>query len=687
MAKACIVCLGKATNIINSTLADTLKKHARPNLDTLLKDFRLPKGLCHSCRITLQELDRKGETKRQLRLFDVVKLLPTSRRSDGSSVVSEESINCQCLVCRVVKSKGHLSHELSREITKLAKGRPRVSDTGPEADVCGGCFGEKVKGKTHACNKTSRLDNLQQRLSPRSREQFASRQLKEIVGQGSEASGAGVQLSTGGRKLNVAVGVDSAKRALQFTTEDMSHLQNNLNLSDNQTLKLARGLRSKGGRGIIEPNLRDSMGEVHRSLDTFFDSRVMTFETDRNEDTKTYDKAERPAVVCNDTKGLVQYLMNKRNLDPIITLTKITWDGGKGQFKVCLNLIEDYLVTHSPIKKRSRYADGIQPDRAEQGGVLQSIIIGIFPDIPETYNNIKLIYDTLELGCVEHVASGDFKVLNILSGLQPCSSKHPCCYCTWSSDGKTTQDFPLRTMGMIRTQNQLWESYCESQRQRGKQPDRTKLKSYQNCEHRPVFEDSDDTLILDKCPPPQLHILLGVFNQIFKFMADVWPAANEWPAKLCLEKEAQFGGTFNGNSCRKLLKNLHLLKNLRPPRGAKHYLNILETLNKIVAGCFGSKLSESYKRDIKQFDSEYGLLMDKSGQPLKKTPKVQHLIIHVPQFCQKTGIGLGVFSEQVVESMHSKFDKVWKNFSVPLGHASYGQKLFRATMRLNTSHQ
>ena len=688
--KVCIVCLGRAHLTITDTLIDLVKRHARPNLDTLLKDIRLPKGLCQTCRLTIQDLEKGGQNKRQLRLFDVEKLLPSVRRSEDA-LVTESSTSCSCLVCRVAKSRGLFSHELSKEIAKFRVGRPRESEEISETESCTKCFGEKRRGVSHVCIKSAVLDNLEKRLSPKTKEQFASRQIKKKAE--AEASFSGdsanqIKLSTLGKQLPVTIGsIDKAKKNLQFSADDMSQIQNNLSLSDNQTLKLARGFRSKAGRSIIESNLRESMAESHRSLDTFFDVKNMTFETDFNPETRSYNKEQRPSIVCNDTQGLITHLTEKRGIDPAITLTKITMDGGKGQFKVCLNLIEDHLVTRSPIKKRLRYSDGIQPERAKQGGVLQSIIIGLFPEIPETYHNLQLIYETLELNAVEHIVSADLKVLNLLCGLQPCSSKHPCCFCTWEAGDDSKKTYPLRTMGMIRAQNERWESWSEAERKKGKQPDRSKLKEFDNCEHRPIFEDPDDTLVLDKCPPPQLHIFLGVVNHIIRFLMRVWPQAEEWPKKLCLEREAQFGGTFNGNSCRKLLNNLKVLKELQPPRGVKHYINILDTLNRIVSGCFGSRLSPSFRDDIKQFDVEFKSLVDELGQPVKKTPKVQNLIIHVPQFCQKTGVGLGVFSEQVVEAQHSEFHKTWKNFMVPLGHAKYGQRLFRAVMKVNTSHQ
>ena len=686
--KCCILCLSKATASFTDSLKNLIIKHARPNLAVLLEDIRMPTGLCQLCRLTLQQLEKEGKSKSPLRLFEVDKLLISKRRSDSSfDLVKEDSTTCTCLVCRIAKSRGTLSKDLADEIAKVKRGRPKTAEE--KGEICPKCLTEKRRGRPHPCNNSAMLQNLDKRLPQKSKEQFTSHQLKKLAESSNSSAGgpSTVMVSTGGPKLPVTVGnIEKAKKNLQFSHTDMNRIQSDLNLSDNQAEKLARDMRVVGGRDIIQPNLRGATAQVHRSLDTFFDIKTVSFEISKNEETKMYDREERTSVVCNDTPGLIKHLISERGLNPAITLTKFTLDGGKGMFKVCMNLIEDHLVLESPIKKRSRYSDGLEPGRAKPGGVLQSLIIGLFPQIPETYNNLKTIYDLLDLNKVEHVVSGDFKVLNILAGLQPCSSKHPCVYCTWEADKDVSQVCPLRSLGSIREKNMLWESWSQEQRLRGREPDRGKLKDFDNCEHRPVFSDCDDTLLLDKCPPPQLHIFLGVTNLLVKHLIQTWPTANEWPERLCLEREAQFGGTYNGNSCKKLLNNLAVLRDLKPPRYVKHYLNILDTLKSIVSGCFGSKLSQTYLQDIEQFRHEFELLRDEKGQLLKKTPKVQHLIIHVPQFCQKNGIGLGVFSEQVVESMHSAFDKVWKNYEVPLKHEHFGKRLFRASMKLNTSH-
>ena len=137
--KCCILCLSKA----NASLTDSLKclifKHARPNLAVLLEDIRMPTGLCQSCRLTLQQLEKDGKSKSPLRLFDVDKLLISKRRSDSSfDLVKEDSTTCTCLVCRIAKSRGLLSKELSSEIAKIKRGRPKESED--QAEVCPKCL-------------------------------------------------------------------------------------------------------------------------------------------------------------------------------------------------------------------------------------------------------------------------------------------------------------------------------------------------------------------------------------------------------------------------------------------------------------------------------------------------------------------------------------------------------------------
>ena len=45
---------------------------------------------------------------------------------------------------------------------------------------------------------------------------------------------------------------------------------------------------------------------------------------------------------------------------------------------------------------------------------------------------------------------------------------------------------------------------------------RQQAKHYGNVIHMPILSGEPDTLVIDLLPPPELHLLLGVVNTLFK---------------------------------------------------------------------------------------------------------------------------------------------------------------------------
>ena len=68
------------------------------------------------------------------------------------------------------------------------------------------------------------------------------------------------------------------------------------------------------------------------------------------------------------------------------------------------------------------------------------------------------------------------------------------------------------------------------------------------------------------------------------------------------------------------------------------------------------------------------------------TPKVHTVFYHVPTFCRRHQVGLGIFSEQASEAVHSKFQKTWDKYKVSQLNDSYGSRLLMAVNDFNSSH-
>ncbi len=67
--------------------------------------------------------------------------------------------------------------------------------------------------------------------------------------------------------------------------------------------------------------------------------------------------------------------------------------------------------------------------------------------------------------------------------------------------------------------------------------------------------------------------------------------------------------------------------------------------------CSGGDLADYFKEAIDRFKRAYLALN------LTVTPKIHVIFDHITQFCEEKKSGLGKFSEQASESVHSDFKK------------------------------
>ena len=170
-----------------------------------------------------------------------------------------------------------------------------------------------------------------------------------------------------------------------------------------------------------------------------------------------------------------------------------------------------------------------------------------------------------------------------------------------------------------------------------------KSKMTGNVIHEQIISGSDGTLILDIIPPPELHLVLGV-NHLFKTPQSIWSDAEMWPSFLNIKQSPHHRGQFEGNKCRKLLKNVDLLQQLAKSRSAFQVFGIIDLLRKfdsVLKICFGSVLEADYYEKIDQFKASYLALPNVSV-----TPKIHAVFHHLKDFIDRQISPLGLYSEQ-----------------------------------------
>lgn len=95
-----------------------------------------------------------------------------------------------------------------------------------------------------------------------------------------------------------------------FSINDMSKIQVDMHLSDNQTRRLASHIRIRSNnRKTVEPHLKESVVERKRLLDPFFTLSSVDFvRKDRARD--NYIPDPHVLTYCNDVDGFIQHISN-----------------------------------------------------------------------------------------------------------------------------------------------------------------------------------------------------------------------------------------------------------------------------------------------------------------------------------------------------------------------------------------
>ncbi|CAH0557396.1 unnamed protein product [Brassicogethes aeneus] len=152
------------------------------------------------------------------------------------------------------------------------------------------------------------------------------------------------------------------------------------------------------------------------------------------------------AVIWADAEELLDSVCEQRKLIGNYEI-KIMADGGQGFFKICMTILPENYISESnksqnnqssdeednfesPIKKRKLYSEGGSTGhKAKLTSVHRLIMLCIVPDIQETYDNMKLLFELTNINNIPFKFVSDFKLLLIVNGQQTTTSTCPCPYC------------------------------------------------------------------------------------------------------------------------------------------------------------------------------------------------------------------------------------------------------------------
>ena len=115
--------------------------------------------------------------------------------------------------------------------------------------------------------------------------------------------------------------------------------------------------------------------------------------------------------------------------------------------------------------------------------------------------------------------------------------------------------------------------------------------------HPSIIDVDDSTPVITIVPPPELHLLLGPVNHLFKGMEKVWSNSDDWLKSCFIKKSDYHGGCLEGNDYKKLLNNVHKLQELRHQKH-QHFVTAFSSFNYLVLSCYGYDLQPDYKSKI-----------------------------------------------------------------------------------------
>lgn len=655
--RVCAVCIKKIKKGKERTLTQNLKWviafHIYPRFHQ--DEDYLPCSLCTTCQVILLEnVDSKtgevsGKPSRPMPNHDYAGLvkemkgLPRQTREQ-----SAKEPKCRCEICTLATQTLRITP--SKYLAPVA---PQPQPLEEDDPLCPKCLKPILRQNTHRCGaKSRRYKKVVENFSP---EGLKSLQVY----------------------LNKELGGYVEKSKCKVPIETLEKCMVRLKMSQNQVIEMTRILKEDVAVKF-EEYYTTKLSKKSHTLDDFFEAReVQLFSKGAHESEDDNGSTElalekTTGIFCHNLPGLINHVVRERNIkEPFY---KIGCDGGQGSLKLTLSILEKAQDANAAgDTKGAKILRGKAADKYKFTGVKRLFIIGLIPFGYENYENMRIILDQLELDKIDFNLSTDFKLINILCGMQNHKATHPCPYClgsrTKDEDFLDGDDAPLRTLG------KLEEDATNFQMAR-----RPKAKDFNNTVKLPLIKGSPNAYILDIVLIPGLHINLGITNKVIEVISMEWKEGdllNLLKDLGVIHSKKKRPNECNGPEADKLVSRIPRLRDALPAN-LHHYLDILIAFRDVKQACFSKHLSKDWEACIQIFRD----MWEEAGLPI--IPKVHALFRHVPEVCMKYEEGLGDYSEQALEACHCDFkDHNKKYFRVP-GTKDYAKKMLDSVVSYNS---
>jgi hypothetical protein len=340
--------------------------------------------------------------------------------------------------------------------------------------------------------------------------------------------------------------------------------------------------------------------------------------------------------------------------------------------------------------------------------------LSVFPDFGEKWEPISQLLDWMgyqavaERG-VQTFLCADLKVILVLIGQQSAASTHPCPYCLMNRDHFACNvPDPLHNCpnSNPRTFENNYHWFCEWMS--ATDGDKSVAKSFFNVVNKPASIFPENGFILDSVPPPELHIYIGIFNRLFDFASEFDKTLlHSWARDLHQTREEYWGGTFEGNESHHLMdctgvlrQKIHLLLEKRrkandsaveveafaigeedgmpdPLLQILRIVDLMDLFDDVVSKCFGFALQSGYLEAIAKLKKAWLEMR----WPPRCSVKVHILFNHIADWCDKNKRGLGLTSEQALESIHAYFKVIQERHLVKeIGNPRWAENMLQTVL-------
>ena len=119
------------------------------------------------------------------------------------------------------------------------------------------------------------------------------------------------------------------------------------------------------------------------------------------------------------------------------------------------------------------------------------------------------------------------------------------------------------------------------------------MQTYKNVIRECLVKADPEQLVDDLLPLPELCLLIGIVNHLYKLLERVWPHISVWGQGKWIVHRQQ-GGGLNGANSDRFLKKIADLRKLSPPITYPILIK-LQKFQYITTRCFGWKLCSDYK--------------------------------------------------------------------------------------------